>query len=144
MITALNMKLNSKYVHISAMHCSQASHIKIVLFLLLWLHGSFSLASASLRIADRSFLACALILHLLTPRSFISVSTSFSHLSLGLPTPRLPSGLALNTIPYHKYRIRSLEYDTNDHCFEYETEFKIRAYVAGKYCSQASHIKIII
>jgi hypothetical protein len=43
---------------------------KTILLLLLWLHGYFSSALASLTIADHSFLSCALILHLLTPRAF--------------------------------------------------------------------------
>jgi hypothetical protein len=48
-----------------------APFCKILLLLLLWLHGPFSLALASLRIADHSFLSCALILHLFIPRALI-------------------------------------------------------------------------
>jgi hypothetical protein len=49
-----------------------------LLLLLVWLHGPFSSALSSLRITDHSFLSCALILHLLTPRAFISASPSSS------------------------------------------------------------------
>jgi hypothetical protein len=48
--------------------------ITVQLLLLLWLHGPFSLALASLRIADHSFLSCALILHLLTPWAYCAAT----------------------------------------------------------------------
>jgi hypothetical protein len=59
----------------------------LLLLLLVCLHGPFSLALASLRIANHSFLSCALILHRFIPRAFISASTSSNHLSLGLQFP---------------------------------------------------------
>jgi hypothetical protein len=48
----------------------------LLLLLLLWLHGPFSLALASLRIADHSFLSCALIRHLFTFTKFSMKRTS--------------------------------------------------------------------
>jgi hypothetical protein len=66
--------------------------------ILLWLHVTFSLAFSSLRINVHSFLSWPFNLHLFIPRVLMSAYTSSNHLSLAFPTPRLPSGLALNII----------------------------------------------
>jgi hypothetical protein len=75
---------HTRFSYVRLREVSDILRIERLQHLLPWLHGPFSLALASLTIADHSFLSCALILRLLIPRAFVSASTSSSHLRLGL------------------------------------------------------------
>lgn len=88
-------------VRVYILHCfiskksAMLFHISLCFYFFLRLCGPFSSALASLRITMHSFMSWTFSLHLFVSRVYMSASTSSNHLSLGLPTPCLLSGLVM-------------------------------------------------